>query len=123
MFLFRDFTLSERREIRASLKQIYGVGWLKANKISDLIGFSNPFFSNNLNDYYISLILYLLKGFVLGDTRIKRVIDNNINNLVINNSYRGARHRMALPVRGQRTRTNSATQRRKRGLIDFDFDE
>lgn len=114
MFLFRDFTLTEKKEIRASLKQIYGLGWLKANKISDKIGMSNPFFGNNLNDYHISLILYLLKGFILSDTKIKRIIDNNINNLIITQSYRGCRHSLTLPVRGQRTRTNSATQRRKR---------
>ena len=40
MFLFRDVTLSENKEIRASLKQIYGIGWYKANKIADIIGFS-----------------------------------------------------------------------------------
>lgn len=114
MFLFRDFALTEKKEIRASLKQIYGLGWLKANRISDKIGLSNPFFGNNLNDYYISLILYLLKGFILSDSKIKRIIDNNINNLIIIKSYRGCRHTLTLPVRGQRTRTNSATQRRKR---------
>jgi small subunit ribosomal protein S13 len=75
---------------------------------------AKPFFSNNLNDYYINLILFLLKGFILSDTKIKRNIDNNINNLIINKSYRGSRHRLTLPVRGQRTRTNAATQRKKR---------
>lgn len=114
MFLFRDFTLTEKREIRASLKEIYGLGWLKSYRISDKLGLSNPFFSNNLNDYYISLILYLLKGFILSDTKIKRVIENNISNLILTKSYRGTRHNLTLPVRGQRTRTNSATQRRKR---------
>ena len=114
MFLFRDFSLTEKKEIRVSLTQIYGINWLKANKIIDNLAMSKPYFSNNLNDYYINLILYLLKGFILSDTRIKRTIENNINNLLINSSYRGSRHRLTLPVRGQRTRTNAATQRRKR---------
>lgn len=117
MFLFRDVTLTENKEIRASIKQIYGVGWIKAYKICDKIGFSYPFFSNNLNDYYITLILYLLKGYVISDSRIKRVVENNINNLIISSSYRGSRHTLTLPVRGQRTRTNSATQRSKRDKI------
>jgi len=114
MFLFRDFTLTEKKDIRTTLTQIYGVSLLKANKIIDLLGLSKPYFSNNLNDYYINIILYLLKGFILSDTRIKRNIDNNINNLLINFSYKGTRHNLNLPVRGQRTRTNAATQRRKR---------
>jgi len=78
------------------------------------MGLSNPFASNNLNDYYINFIIYLLKGYLLSDSRIKRIIENNINNLLINSSYRGTRHKLTLPVRGQRTRTNSATQRSKR---------
>lgn len=114
MFLFRDFTLSERKEIRACLKQIYGVGWYKANLIADLIGLSNPYFGRNLNDYLIFEILFLLKGLVISDSRIKRFVENNINRYLINSSYRGARHRLTLPVRGQRSRTNSATQRSKR---------
>jgi len=59
----------------------------------------------------------LLKGYVISDSKIKRIVDNNINNLLINLSYKGTRHKLAFPVRGQRTRTNSATQRKKRGEI------
>jgi len=117
MFLFRDFNITEKKEIRVSIKIIYGLGWWKANYILNKIGVSYPFFSNNLNDYYINLIIFLLKGYILSDSKIKRIIDNNINNLLLNNSYRGTRHNLTLPVRGQRTRTNSATQRSKRTLI------
>jgi len=114
MFLFRDFSLTEKKELRISLISIYGIGWNKANKIINILAISKPFFSNNINDYYINLVLFLLKGFVLSDTKIKRIIDNNINNLIVNKSYKGSRHRLTLPVRGQRTRTNAATQRKKR---------
>ena len=74
MFLFRDTTLSEKKEIRTSLKKIYGVGWYKANNITTLIGLKNPYNINNLNYYYINLILFLLKGFILSDTKIKRIM-------------------------------------------------
>lgn len=114
MFLFRDITLTEIKEIRASLKQIYGVGWYKSNLISSKLGLSNPFFSSNLNEYYIYVILFLLKGLILSDTKIKRVIDNNITRLININCYRGIRHSLTLPVRGQRSRTNAGTQRSKR---------
>jgi len=114
MFLFRDFTLTERREIRASLKKIYGVGWAKSSKIACMTGLSNPFFSNNLNQYVINLITFLLKGFVITDSKIKKFVENNITKLHNNNCLRGARHRLFLPVRGQRTKTNAATQRNKK---------
>jgi len=114
MFLYRDTKLPEKKEIRAALKNIYGVGWHKANKIVSKIGLKYPYFINNLNYYNINLILFLLKGMVISDTKIKRVIDNNIKKLIMTSSYKGVRHKMNLPVRGQRTRTNARTQKRKR---------
>ena len=54
------------------------------------------------------------RRYILAREFINRIIENNINNLIINNSYRGTRHKLTLPVRGQRTRTNASTQRSKR---------
>jgi len=54
----------------------------------------------------------LLKGFTLGEARLRRFVSNNINNLFEINSYVGVRHSLHLPVRGQRTRTNAGTMRR-----------
>jgi small subunit ribosomal protein S13 len=78
------------------------------------MGLSYPFFIKNLNYYNLNFLLFILKGLILSDTRIKRNIETNINHLILINSYRGARHKMNLPVRGQRTRTNAGTQRSKR---------
>lgn len=38
----------------------------------------------------------------------------NISNMINLNIYKGIRHKLALPVHGQRTRTNASTQRTKR---------
>lgn len=114
MFLFREISLSEKNEIRVSLQHIYGVGWHKSNLIINKLGISYPYFGTQLNLYNINLILYLLKGLVLSDARIKRVIENNITRLITIESYKGFRHKLTLPVRGQRTRTNAGTQRSKR---------
>jgi small subunit ribosomal protein S13 len=78
------------------------------------MGFAYPFFIKNLNYYNLNFLLYLLKGLVLSDTRIKRNIETNITRLISIESYIGARHKLNLPVRGQRTRTNAGTQRSKR---------
>jgi small subunit ribosomal protein S13 len=75
---------------------------------------SYPLSGTNINAYNINIILYLLKGSVVSDARIKRVIENNITRLISIESYRGSRHKLVLPVRGQRTRTNAGTQRSKR---------
>ena len=73
-----------------------------------------PFFTINLNSYRFRLIFYLLKSFVCSDIRIKRVIDYNISILEGISCYKGQCHKLFLPVRGQRTRSNAWTQRNKR---------
>lgn len=78
------------------------------------MGLSYPYFLRNLNYYNLNFLIYLLKGLNLSDTKIKRNIELNINQLILINSYKGMRHKLNLPVRGQRTRTNAGTQRSKR---------
>ena len=60
----------------------------------------------------------MLKNTTLSEVRLKRVIGANIKNLIDINSYAGVRHSMFLPVRGQRTRTNSGTRRALRAKKD-----
>lgn len=120
MFLFRDYTLNIKKEIRFALKDIYGIGLYKSNKIISKIGFSYPYFINNINSYQFSLITFLLKNLIVSEVRIKREIEVNILRLTDSFSYRGARHKMCLPVHGQRTRTNAGTQRTKRIKVKID---
>lgn len=116
MFLFRNYTFKNNIEIRYSIKKIYSISWYKINLITSLLGLSFPYYINNLNYYNINLIIFLLKGLILSDTRIKRNIDFNINHLIIINCYKGLRHKFNLPTRGQRTRTNANTQRNKKNF-------
>ena len=81
------------------------------------MGIGYPFFLQNINSYYFSILSFLLKGFVVSDVRIKRRINMSINKLVDNGSYIGMRHSLTLPVHGQRTRSNANTQRSKRRLL------
>lgn len=76
------------------------------------IGISYPFFINNLNPYHFSLLSFILYGLVLSPVRLKRVVSLNIKKLIDSGAYRGHRHALFLPVRGQRTRTNANTIKR-----------
>ena len=114
MFLFRDTILSEKTEIRSALKKIYSLSWYKSNLILTIMGINYTSWLKNLNYYNINFLIYLLKNFNISETKIKRAIELNINQLIHINSYKGIRHKLCLPVRGQRTRTNAGTQRRKR---------
>lgn len=71
MFLFRDFTLIDQKEVRSALHVIFGVGWYKSILILSKIGFSYPFFLQNMNLYYFSVLSFLLKGFVISDVVLK----------------------------------------------------
>jgi small subunit ribosomal protein S13 len=119
MILFRDTKVNVNKEIRVSLRAIYGVGWRKGNYISARAGLSYPFFLSNISSFRSRLVLYLLKCMVISDVRVKRVIELNILKLKSSGSYKGERHRLNLPVRGQRTRTNAWTQKNKREKIEF----
>ncbi len=114
MFLFRDVTLNINKEVRFALSQIHGIGLRKANVITSKMGLCYPFFFNNMNNFNYGLIVSLLRLLVLSDVRIKRFIDYRINALISINCVRGLRHKLCLPVHGQRTRTNASTQRIKR---------
>jgi small subunit ribosomal protein S13 len=78
------------------------------------MGLNYPYIIKNLNYYNLNFLLYLLKGLILSDTKIKRIIETNISRLITIYCYRGIKHKLNLPVRGQRTRTNAGTQRSKR---------
>ena len=56
----------------------------------------------------------MLRLTVISDARISRIIEVNIKKLIDNDIYRGIRHKLNLPTRGQRTRTNARTQKAKR---------
>jgi len=115
MYSFRNEDLPENRELRRALLCIWGVGPRKSFYIVAKLGFSDPFFISNLNAYYFSLLSFLLHGMVLGALRLKRVVSLNIKKLIDTGAYRGHRHALFLPVRGQRTRTNANTIKRARG--------
>lgn len=75
---------------------------------------SYPFFISNLNFYNFSVLLFLLKLLVLNEVRIKRIINFNISKQMELETYHGLRHKLSLPVRGQRTRTNARIRKSAR---------
>lgn len=97
MFLFREFTLDIKKEIRASLLKIFGVGWHKAFLLTTRAGLGIPYFFSYMNTYIFSILFFLLKGTVLGDARLKRIIHSNIALKVDISSYQGLRHKLSLP--------------------------
>jgi len=120
MFIYKQVTLNINREVRLSLQKIFGIGWYKSSIISIRMGLSFPFLFKNLNNYNLQLLSYILDYYTWLEIRIKHYIFQNIKKLFEINSYKGLRHKDSLPVRGQRTRTNASTKKKK---IKYIFNE
>jgi small subunit ribosomal protein S13 len=109
--------LSNKKKIYIALTCIYGIGIPSSKKILSQLQINPNLKVADLNEKNISGLRDLLETeeFKLeGD--LKRMISLNIKRLIDINSFRGRRHLKGLPVRGQRTRTNSRTSR-KQGLF------
>jgi small subunit ribosomal protein S13 len=67
--------------------------------------------TNNLTDENVSSIREILESEYIVESDLKRKVSLNIKRLSEINCYSGKRHRLQLPLRGQRTRTNARTRR------------
>src|SRR3989344_6202180 len=103
-------TIPDEKRLEIGLTTVYGVGRSRARRI--LLEASVPFGTkgkeasidqeNKIRAVFESLTLE-------GD--LKREVAGNIKRLKDIKAYRGVRHMRGLPVRGQRTKTNSPTRR------------
>ena len=103
--------IPENKKIIASLAYIYGIGRPLAIKIIKQVKIDSDKRAKDLTNEELTR----LKDFVEKNYKIegdlKRIIQGNIKRLKEISAYKGYRHFRGLPVRGQRTKTNSRTRR------------
>lgn len=109
--------IPDNKRLEVSLTYIYGIGRCLANRIIEKLGLDKNMRAHNLTQDDIAKINGLLQGEFVVEGDLRRQVQNNIKRLVSIHSYRGLRHRLGLPVRGQRTRTNSRTRKGKRKTV------
>lgn len=109
--------IPDNKRLEISLMYIYGVGRPLANEICEKLGFDRNMRAHKLTQDDIARLNSLLQTEYVVEGDLRRQIQNNIKRLVSIHSYRGLRHRVGLPVRGQRTRTNSRTRKGKRKTV------
>jgi len=95
------------KPVEISLTYIYGVGRHRAARAVEAVGVKFGTRVRDLtDDEVIKLREYVEENYKIeGDLR--REVSQNIKRLMEIGCYRGLRHRMGLPVRGQRTHTNA----------------
>ena len=110
-----DLPKEKRAEI--GLTYIFGIGRSRAQKILDTLKIDRNKKIKDLTDQEIAAIKdFIEKNYrVEGDLRTE--ISLNIKRLIEIGCYRGLRHKMGLPVRGQRTRTNARTRKGARKTV------
>ena len=109
--------IPREKRVDVSLRYIFGIGPTNARQVLDEARVDHAIRVRDLTEAQVAKIREVIdrKFTVEGDLR--REVALNIKRLQEIGSYRGLRHRKALPVRGQRTRTNARTRRGPRKTV------
>ena len=103
--------LPKNKRIEIALTYIYGIGLSRSQQILKKIELNPNKLVTNLDDKEIANIRHILENEYMIEGDLRRFEALNIKRLMEINSYKGKRHRIGLPLRGQRTRTNARTRR------------
>lgn len=110
-----DLPKNKRSEI--GLTYIYGIGKSTAQEILAKAGIDVNKHIGDLTDDEVNKIRTIIQTDYKTEGAMRAEMQMNIKRLMDIGSYRGLRHRKGLPVRGQRTRTNSRTRKGKRKTV------
>ena len=103
-------TVPNEKRLEIGLTCLYGIGISSARKILDQVGIDRGKKAKDLTPEEENTIRSVVEKISI-EGNLKREIASNIKRLKDIKSYRGVRHMKRLPVRGQRTKTNSRTVR------------
>jgi small subunit ribosomal protein S13 len=110
-----DLPKNKRGEI--GLTYIFGIGRSTAQYILTKSGIEFDKKVNQWNDDELNSIRTIITNEFKVEGALRSEVQMNIKRLLDIACYRGLRHRKGLPVRGQRTRTNSRTRKGKRKTV------
>jgi small subunit ribosomal protein S13 len=103
--------IPREKRIEISLTYLYGIGRSLSNKILGQAGIDPNTRTNQLSEEEVAKIRDIIEQEHKIEGDLRKDVNINIKRLMDIGCYRGLRHRRGLPVRGQRTRTNSRTRK------------
>lgn len=109
--------LPKNELIEIGLTRIFGIGRSLSRKILDEVGVSPDVRVRDLKDEDAVKIRTVIEREYRVEGDLRRDIAMNVKRLTDIGSYRGLRHRLGLPVRGQRTKTNARTRKGPRKAV------
>ncbi|MBN2890396.1 MAG: 30S ribosomal protein S13 [Bacteroidales bacterium] len=110
-----DLPKNKRGDI--GLTYIFGIGNTLAQEILDRAGVDGAIKVKDWNDEQVSAIRKIINEEYTVEGALRSEITLNIKRLGDIGAYRGIRHRVGLPVRGQRTSTNARTRKGRKRTV------
>ena len=110
-----DLPNNKRGEI--GLTYIYGIGRSSSREILDKCGIDYDIKVGDWNDEQIAKIRNLINEDYKIEGELRSSVQMNIKRLMDIGCYRGIRHRIGLPVRGQSTKNNARTRKGKKKTV------
>lgn len=109
--------LPRDKRIEIGVTYIYGIGLTSARKVLETTGINPDTRVRDLTDNEVAKLRQTIENDYRVEGTLRGEITFNIRRLMDIGCYRGLRHRRGLPVRGQRTRTNSRMRKGPRRTI------
>jgi small subunit ribosomal protein S13 len=109
--------LPRDKRVEIGLTYIFGIGLTRAKAVIKATGVNPDTRVKDLTDADVALLRANVEANYQIEGDLRRLEAMNVKRLIDIGTYRGRRHRMGLPVRGQRTRTNARTRRGRRVAV------
>ena len=103
--------IPENKQVRISLRYIYGIGPTNAMDILQRVNVNPMKRVFELSDDELNAIRDLIDKQYVVEGGLRKQVQLDIKRLIDIGSYRGLRHKRGLPVHGQRTKTNARTRK------------
>ncbi len=103
--------LPREKRVEIGLTYIFGIGRTKSQKILEKTGVSPDTRVKDLTESEVADLRNAIENDHIVEGDLRRDTALNIKRLIEIGSYRGRRHRMGLPVRGQNTKNNARTRK------------
>ena len=105
-------SLELKKPVGIALRSFYGIGTTRALEICRTLKIKPSRRLKELSEAEIQQITQFIEDNYVVETDLKKQVRMNIENLKFIKCYRGLRHTLNLPVRGQRTHTNARTRKK-----------
>lgn len=109
--------IPKKKRLVIALTYVYGIGPKRSSDVIKSLNLSEDMRADELTEAQVAQLTSHLQNTYLVEGDLRREVQSNIKRLITIGSYRGSRHRLGLPVRGQRTRTNARTRKGKKKTV------